>query len=400
MGDPVTAPARKPWLPRKEGQWKSKATYYLPGTVYEAALNRIRWLFDEFENNVAVSFSGGKDSTVVLNLALIVAKERDLLPLKVFWLDQECEYEATVNYAREIADRPDVDFHWYQVPFRLFNAASNEHQWMNVWGEGEEWVRERESDSIHVNDLGTDRFVELLHRIGDRVAPGGCVLTGVRMEESPTRRAGMVTAATHKWATWGSKKPRNHVLMHPIYDWTYKDVWKAIHDGQWTYNVMYDHMYRHGIKVHMMRVSNYHHETAVHALFFLQEIEPETWDRATRRVAGLSTVGHIGRDDFFVYEVPFMFSGWREYRDYLLEHLPHNDADREAFRKQFEKLDTNAAHRPEYKRGRIAVQSLVSNDVTGTKVNNYLASRGARLDRKRMSRPGLYDTPTTEEATE
>lgn len=370
-----------------------RATYLLEGNVYDAALNRMRWLFDEFDNNIAVSFSGGKDSTVTLELALLVAEERDCLPLKVFWLDQECEYEATVDYIRYIASRPEIDFRWYQVPFRLFNAASNVNTWMNVWGEGEEWVREREPDSIHVNDFGTDRFVELMHAIGDRLVPGGCVVAGVRMEESPMRRAGLVGAATYKWATWGTKKPSNHVVMHPIYDWTHKDIWKAIHDGEWRYNAMYDHMYRYGIKVNMMRVSNYHHETAVHSLFFLQEIEPQTWSKATKRVAGISTVGHIGREDFFVYELPFMFDSWMEYRDYLLEHLPATEEDREAFARQFERLDTYSSHQPDDRRARIAVQSLVTNDITGTKINNYIASRGSRQVRKRRERPGIYDTP-------
>jgi predicted phosphoadenosine phosphosulfate sulfurtransferase len=41
---------------------------YLPKTVLEAAKERIRYLFDEFPVVVA-SVSGGKDSTVVLELA-------------------------------------------------------------------------------------------------------------------------------------------------------------------------------------------------------------------------------------------------------------------------------------------------------------------------------------------
>ena len=40
---------------------------YLNKTVFDAAKERISWLFDNFEN-VIVGVSGGKDSTVVLNL--------------------------------------------------------------------------------------------------------------------------------------------------------------------------------------------------------------------------------------------------------------------------------------------------------------------------------------------
>ena len=43
--------------------------YYQNKTVYEAALERIRFLYQEFDD-VIVSFSGGKDSTVTLQMTL------------------------------------------------------------------------------------------------------------------------------------------------------------------------------------------------------------------------------------------------------------------------------------------------------------------------------------------
>lgn len=365
-----------------------KPQYTLPGTVFDAALNRIRWLFDEFEH-VAICSSGGKDSTVITQLALIVARERGRLPLRVLWLDQECEFEATVTYQRQLLQHPDVDARWYQVPFRMFNATSHDQTWLNVWGEGEEWVRPKEPGSVHVNDFGIDRFVELLIAIGDREAPGGAILTGVRAEESPARRLGLTSYPTYKWVTWGSKQSTHskHTLFHPIYDWSYKDVWRAIAEHGWAYNRMYDHMHRYGVPPRKMRVSNYHHETAIHHLFYLQEIEPATWEAATRRLHGINAAGHAGAKDFFVTDLPFMFSSWTEYRDYLLDNLITDDGDREKFRHQFEGLDRRLWYTPEADRSKAEVQALIANDLYFTKLNQFYVTR--YLTKEERARRGL-----------
>lgn len=57
---------------------------YLENNVFDEALERIRFVFDNHED-ILVGFSGGKDSTVLFHLALIVAKEKNRLPLKVFF---------------------------------------------------------------------------------------------------------------------------------------------------------------------------------------------------------------------------------------------------------------------------------------------------------------------------
>ena len=116
---------------------------YSNKTVLEAALERIRFLFDEFPN-IIVGVSGGKDSTVVYNLALQVAREKNRLPLKCLFVDQEAEWEATIDTITEIMENPDVEPKWYQMPIKLFNATSTTDHWLMCWDKKEEhrWMRE------------------------------------------------------------------------------------------------------------------------------------------------------------------------------------------------------------------------------------------------------------------
>ena len=49
---------------------------YLKLNVYQATQKRLEYIFNEFEN-ICIAFSGGKDSGIVLNLALEYAKKNN-----------------------------------------------------------------------------------------------------------------------------------------------------------------------------------------------------------------------------------------------------------------------------------------------------------------------------------
>jgi len=344
-------------------------------TVFEAALDRIRWLYNEFPN-VAVSMSGGKDSTVLFHLALQVANETGRLPLKVKWLDQELEYEATVEYMKKIMYREDVMPLWYQIPFRLLNATSAQSNWLNVWGEGEEWVREKDPISIKEVSFKADRFTEVLDAINMEVRDNQktAILTGVRVEESPSRLLGLTSRQTYKWITWGAvvNRQKGVYTFSPLYDWSYTDIWKAIAANNWPVNTHYQSMYQYGVNIRDMRVSNYHHETALTNLFRLQEIEPATYEKALLRISGLATGNRLGVDDFYVHALPLMFKDWLEYRDYLLDTIV-SPGDKVEYLRHFKAAES---HHPTMLESfyRVEVQAILSNDVGCTKVKNHSAA--------------------------
>lgn len=357
---------------------------YKKNNVFEESLERIRYLMDEFDDFM-VTVSGGKDSTIVYHLALQVAKEKNKLPLKVMFIDQEAEYESTIDVIKDIMYNKDVDPYWLQVPFKIFNATSTTDEWLSCWSEDGNWMREKDPISYKENIWGTDRFHDLFQHFADKHQRdnGGtfCDITGVRTEESMSRFAGLTQSLTYKHITWGKKnlKNENCFTFHPIYDWSYSDVWKAIHDNDWKYNKVYDWQYQYGVPIPKMRVSNLHHETSVHSLFMLQEFEPDTYDKLTTRISGTDTASKLGADDFFIKELPFMFKDWREYRDFLMEKLVDDDKE-EIFRKQFDRTEKKYLKAVgEESMFKAHINCVMANDWHGTKLENLEHNWRAKL---------------------
>lgn len=125
------------------------AMIYKENNVFDEALEMIRFVFDT-HSDIIVAMSGGKDSTAVFQLALIVAKEKNRLPLKVFWLDQEAEWQSTVDYMNSVMRMPDVKPLWFQISFDFTNSMSNQKNFLRVWDETKEslWIHPKQDIAI------------------------------------------------------------------------------------------------------------------------------------------------------------------------------------------------------------------------------------------------------------
>jgi hypothetical protein len=95
----------------------------------------------------------------------------------------------------------------------------------------------------------------------------------------------------------------------------------------------------------------------------------------------------MGKEDWFVYELPFMFNNWVEYRDYLVDNLVLDPQNQENFKKYFASLETRYSRSIEsghlYK---AQINSVLCNDYDMTKLKNWEVSHAtddqlARLER-------------------
>lgn len=305
--------------------------------VLEATQKRIAFLFDNYDN-ISLSFSGGKDSTVLFHLINEEAKKRNRKFI-LYFQDQEAEYKATIDLVEWAMRQPNVIPLWYQVPIFMTNAASHQQLFLWAWGEGETWVRDKHPIAIHsIKNKYPKRFHKFNLWVAQnlRKLPGSSIsIIGLRAEESPDRR--FVLFGEDSVLFWLRRKNDLH-KAYPIIDWRYKDVWKYLIEGNFLYNKIYDKMYMLGHNIRTMRVSNLVHEKAFRCLADLQELEPETYDKLENRLQGVHTAAIYGRENliYSIKKLPENFKSWKEYKDFLLENI-HPDLQK-LFRYQWSRF--------------------------------------------------------------
>lgn len=298
--------------------------------VLEAARQRIALVFDRYPR-IVVSVSGGKDSTVMWHLAMAEAQRRGR-QAEVFFLDQEAEYQGTIDQMEIMVRHPAAISRWMQVPIRMTNATSHRTIWLHAWGPGEAWVRPKSEMSIHELPEAPDRFYDFFPWF-EAQAPGPTAyLVGLRSRESLNRWRAVCKNPGVPGIEWSTKTKRPDVVrFYPLFDWNVGDVWKYLLDEQVPYNRVYDQMIAlRGANMRTTRVSCLVHEQSFRALALLQELEPDTYEALLRRLDGVHSAALYSEDVgvYGVRDLPDAYSTWRVYRDELVATTPLPNMDR------------------------------------------------------------------------
>ena len=134
---------------------------FLEKDVLQAAFERLELIFKNFEN-VYFSVSGGKDSSVMVQLANMVAKKLNK-KFDVLYIDFEAQYKHTIQHIEELKQLPQIrDFYHIALPIALRNAVSVlQPKWI-CWEEESKdlWVRDMPKDSINMSNCPFDWFVK------------------------------------------------------------------------------------------------------------------------------------------------------------------------------------------------------------------------------------------------
>lgn len=293
---------------------------YLDKDVYQTTLDRIRYLYTLYDD-VAVSFSGGKDSTATLLCTIEVARELGRLPVKALFYDEEAIHPPTIEYVARTRDREDVDLEWYCLPYKLRNACSNvEPEWY-PWDpdKRELWVREMPECAITEHPRFERGMSMQDWGIAHYRNTGICVLQGIRTQES-LRRYRAVSAKKNDAYIVSVKQGGTVFFAYPIYDWSSSDVWKIIQTKNEDYNHTYDVFNRTSLyeKLLTQRVCPPFGEEPLRGLWLYAQCFPEMWEKMIHRVPGAATAARYGNTELYSRGKKDDDIGWREHIENVL----------------------------------------------------------------------------------
>lgn len=322
---------------------------YKDENVYDAAMERLHFVFTNFER-VYLSFSGGKDSGVMLNLAIKYIRENNYPhKLGIQILDNEANYEESMSFMRRIinANMDILDVYWCCLPITLPCTVSSYDVDWQCWGERDKdrWIRPRPTDSyiVTINNHKFDFFEEDMNYndfwdgFAEWYSQGkSCAnLIGIRTSESLNRFRAIMNEqkVMFKGKPWTKKNTQHTYNVYPIYDWNTKDIWIANAKMDWDYNKLYDLFYRAGVAVGNMRVASPFMSESKSSLALYKVIDPTVWAKLCARVNGANFTATYGKQiNYNSFVLPEGHT-WKSFVKFILETLP--DATKKNFKSRF-----------------------------------------------------------------
>lgn len=319
-----------------------KQMVYVEENVYDAAIKRLDFVFSEFEN-ICISFSGGKDSGLLLNLCIKYMREHNITrKIGVFHQDFEAQYTATTEYVEQMmtGNLDVIEPYWCCMPLMTRTAASMYESYWTPWEpeKQEIWVRPMPTYSSVINIHNHDfdfyeypmhqedfalAFTPWYHR---RCGKGKTIgLLGIRAQESLNRwRAITGEKNTYQGVQWTTQQAENAFSGYPLYDWKTEDVWTANARFDFPYNRLYDLFHAAGLSIHEMRVASPFNDYAIGSLKLYRALEPAIWGKMVGRVNGANFAAIYGGTNAVGWKHVKLPPGhtWKSYVAFLLMTLP------------------------------------------------------------------------------
>jgi predicted phosphoadenosine phosphosulfate sulfurtransferase len=316
---------------------------YSDQNVFDAAIDRIKFTFDNFEK-VYLSFSAGKDSTVMLHLVMDEAIKRNR-KIGLLIVDLEGQYKLTIEHMTECIKmyKSHLDVYWVCLPIHLRNAVSVFEPFWLCWDKDKrkDWIREYPNGAITDTKYfpffrkGME-FEEFVPEFGEWYSKGEktACLVGIRADESLNR---FRTIASTSKVRYDNKQyttlvSQNVFNVYPIYDWSTEDIWiyhaKNKHKR---HNRLYDIMHQAGLSIHLQRICQPYGDDQRRGLWLFHLIEPETWAKVVARVNGANSgamyVQDTGNINGYGKITKPEKHTWKSFSEMIINTLPEKTAE-------------------------------------------------------------------------
>jgi predicted phosphoadenosine phosphosulfate sulfurtransferase len=297
---------------------------YIDISVLEASKDRISKVFDDFEK-CYISFSGGKDSTVMTHLVLSEARKRNK-KVGLLIIDLEAQYKDI------------IDLYWVCAELLLRNAVSDFQPKWTCWDEDNKnlWVRQKPKLAFDLSKLDFyipkmefEEFMVLFGKWYSEDKLTGAFI-GIRSDESLHRYRAIVSEKknlTHKGHKWTTKIYHNLYNIYPIYDWRTEDIW-IFHSKykELSHNKIYDMMTMAGVKLSNQRLCQPFGDDQKRGLWLYHILENDTWYKLLNRVSGVNSgalyIQERGNINGYNDITKPNNHTWESYTNYLLRSLP------------------------------------------------------------------------------
>lgn len=312
---------------------------YTNQNVYDASQSRLEYIFNEFEN-VLVAFSGGKDSSVCLNMVYEYAKAHGMLDkVAMYHLDYEAQYQMTTDYVTKVfSEYPGIKKYWLCLPIVAqccCNMTSGtwipwEREKQNIWVRempDSEYVINQDNVQFQFKEGDMDYKVQTnFSKWFSKEYGKTAVVVGIRASESLHRYVAVSKddkKIIYDGKKWCSVIDKNTVNAYPIYDWETSDIWTANAKFEWEYNKLYDLYYQAGLTIDKMRVASPFNDCASETLKLYKVIDPNMWGKMVSRVNGVNFTGIYGGTTAMGWKSITLPKGhtWKSYCEFLLNTL-------------------------------------------------------------------------------
>ncbi|MCH7952202.1 phosphoadenosine phosphosulfate reductase family protein [Patescibacteria group bacterium] len=171
----------------------------------------IKSALERFQPKIAVAWTGGKDSTVLLHMIREVNKEKVSIP--VMFIDTGLHFEETLSFVKRLEKE------WKLKVVRVTDKHT---------------TREYRKTKSRLKKKELARMIKI-RAIKKAVKRNKwkALIVGIRWDEHQARASEVYFSAR-----------KNHMRIHPLLHFTEADIWDYIRERKLPYNALYDRGYR------------------------------------------------------------------------------------------------------------------------------------------------------------